>query len=328
MTTDKGTAGSVSGCDGSSDTTLEAAGADPEHIKREEFVNECLRYYKAHTEERTSQLVARKRGQKRLLRRVLGVMEGLEERTRAKLLVVLSKYNSQDGAAKAIVTSNDSDDLYSSLSDWACVGGFLTTPTSPTLPALHSTSWVKGYMQLELYDPTESQNPCLVVERDKQLLVLLQQGLKTLLDDMKPLALSSVDYLKDQFLMEDIYGVNEPVLRSFKETVAVVKSSFQRTVSEVLDRFNEENALFTRHKELKLNFSLGSKVKLKDWLSLGIFPKSVHTDIKLQVITNTMAEVLSMQAFTTQEDSAGNSSERDDTDQSGTVVHLVLYIRI
>lgn len=224
-------AGDKTECD---ENSILSAVESPDKAERrksdsEEFANECIRYYQAHSQERVSQMplvgMRKGRGHTRQLSLALRALEGIEEKTRAAMLRVLSKQSSRDSEERSEYTDVCLDDHASHvtlLSDLACIGGLSHLETSHTLPALHSVSWAKCYMQLELVedDKTGAKTSATqaitngVQQNSKHanhFMQTLVQSMRLFLEQARSLVVSSEGYLAGQLLLEESFNMDQTI---------------------------------------------------------------------------------------------------------------------
>lgn len=237
---------------------------DGESRKREEFVREYLRVYRAHSHDCVLRLplmgMAKERGGARPLRQGMQVLERVVEKTQAKVIGVLAYHLSHMDQRLDHFTHEDAP---SSVCDMACIGADMDTSDQGTTPSMHSGNWVSYYMQVERVDEAESQAtpPSVDVWEPYMEHPVLLKALQPLLDNVKLLVALGQEHLKDQLLVEGAFFVDQQVPMTLREAGLELRDTVRSLWSEALERYMD-GSVASRGGKTSLELSTGGPREL------------------------------------------------------------------
>ena len=227
--------------------------------KREEFMQECLRYYRAHREDNMGRLprvgIIKNRNQFSQIRRGLHFLEQVEEKTRSKLQHFLHHGSLQLPGASSGVDGNFKDDPSASLCDLSCVE-YSAESSEDQHTSHHSGNWV-DYMLLDLEDqqvsplPLECANTLLnrmgVPDHTKHKLTMLSRSFLPILDSLASLVPTSHEYLKNQLMDGESFCADLHVGETFADMAHSARKAGIALLTEVLERFGEDGVGLGRY---------------------------------------------------------------------------------
>lgn len=221
--------------------------SDEVNRKREEFVRECLRYHKAHSEDCVSRLplmgMAKERGGARPLRQGMKVLERVKEKTQAKVVSVLAYHLSHVEGRLDDCIEEDGQ----SASDLALIGvdvGLIGVDVVTVDPrrSPYSGNWVSCYMQVERMDhEAEALTMPPSVELWEPYLEhpVLLKALQPLMDSVKLLVALGQEHLKDQLLVEGAFYVDQQMPVTPREAALELRDAARNVWSAVLERYKD-----------------------------------------------------------------------------------------
>ena len=229
-----------------------------EERRREQFREECLRYYRAHSEERKSHLpLVGIAGAATPMRQGMQALEKAKDKTREKMIRFLSHHHSFLAAEEldgGPAGHADEGGLPPSLADLACIEVSFDAPWYQTAPSLRTGNWVGHYMSVDRLDKSDDKAtpPTAVLDtlepyKDHAVLLKAEKAVQPFIDGVKLLVSLGQHHFKDQLHLEGAFCFDDQNwTETVREALLDARSTARAVWSEVLQCYAAGSGMVTR----------------------------------------------------------------------------------